>query len=679
MYGSALLFESNEQFSEHLLARSENIKAAISDLFNRLPSASPDVQDLRRQLNELLAKEKDHAVELRKALDNQQSLDERLEAASERYMRAEKKLDRAKSTQVLKLERQAIMGGNGEASSPTTAKKSATPIRKDSEVNGDSENGAAGAEAEVAAKEALAIAEVQRVQAKQLEEDNERLTNQLSAARTQHASLVDDDYAGTSLFKTFKAQYEDVIKRVNDLEVTNVQLREEAQRLQAERTSYRIQIDEDNRSQSNDTEAQIARAETDLVRIRSVRDELISELNIRKSAEENRRTSADQARELAEARDSRIASLESELERLKLQLGESTAPPVSLEDLDNGALQAKVRTLESQYALLGNELSSMEAAWKKTSALASRKVEEISAQEEHLARLSAEKAKAEQKYFAAMKSKDMREGELRSLKSQNARSSEIVSQLKDTEGKTRELVTNLERQAAESRENLAKLETQHRVIDQKATEAGLVTEGLKKQVEELTAMVTTKDEDALAAVKAKREAEIELVKCQGRLEDTKKQAEVLRKHRAADNTASSDDWRVSRAAVPCSLHNANGLYRKSLSVPSATPISAIPCSRPADMSFVNRASRISFRIAHANVRAVGAPLGTMTTWELCFAERNGRGQVAAHAYIPRPRSPNLRPHHALFLEHASQQRCGAFALRCLSGRPSSPWTDEGKQ
>ena len=130
MYGSTLLFENNDLFSKHLQARSHGIKGAIADLFGRLPSASADAEDLRRQLNDLLAKEKDHAVQLRRALDAQESLNERLENASYRYIKAEKMLDRAKSAQVQKLERQAIMGGNSEDATPTTSKKGGTPGKK---------------------------------------------------------------------------------------------------------------------------------------------------------------------------------------------------------------------------------------------------------------------------------------------------------------------------------------------------------------------------------------------------------------------------------------------------------------------------------------------------------------------------------------------------------------------
>ena len=513
---------------------------------------SPDVEDLRRQLNELLAREKEHAVDLRKAIDERDSVSERLENASYRYMTAEKKLDRAKSSQVLKLERAAMMGGNGEASSPTTSKKAVTPKREQSEVNGELEYGMASAEAEAARKEAIAAAEKRKAQLEEIESENERLTNELSAARTKLASLSDDEYAETSLFQKVKSSYEDAIKRVNDLEATNIQLREEAQKLHAERTSYRSAVDDEHRTNNIEIEAQIARAENDLARIRNQRDEFQAELTIRRSAEDNRRISADQSKELAAARDSRIAALESEVERLKLSLGESTASatsdsPTDLEALDEETLKTKLRTLENQYSLLSNELPSMETAWRKTQALASKKVEEIAGWEEQIARLSAEKAKADQKYFGAMKAKDMLFQELRVVKGQNGRSSEIVSQLKEAEGKTRELVANLERQVTESREQLAKLETQHKALEQRSKEAGVVADGLKKQIEDLESLVSGKDKDCLGTAKGKRDAEEGLERCRARLEDTKRQFETMKKARAAESGAvvGGDEWRVS--------------------------------------------------------------------------------------------------------------------------------------
>jgi len=101
--------------------------------------------------------------------------------------------------------------------------------------------------------------------------------------------LTDDDYAKTDLFKTLKSQHEDVIKRINNLEATNVQLREEAQKLQAERTAYRIQMDDESRAVISETESQLARAEADLTRIRNSRDELLADIAIRRLAKKNTR------------------------------------------------------------------------------------------------------------------------------------------------------------------------------------------------------------------------------------------------------------------------------------------------------------------------------------------------------------------------------------------------------
>jgi len=510
-----------------------------------MPSASLEAEQLRGHLNEYLAKEKVHTVELRRIMDERDSLSDRLEAASYRYMTAEKKLDRAKSSQVLKLEKAAMMSSAPDASSPTNSKKAGTPIVEHPEMNGDSDNGTATAEAETARAEAEAVAAQRKAQLDEIESENERLTNELSAARTKVASLSDDDYAETALFKTIKSSHEDAIKRINDLEATNIQLRQEAQKLHSERTTYRSAVDDENRNDRIETETQLARTENDLSRVRGLRDDLQAELSIRKAAEDNRRVAADQSKELAAARDSRISALESEVERLKLELGQSDPSGLDAEELDVDTLRSKLRTVESQYALLSNELPSLEAAWKKTQVIASKKVQEIADFEENIARLSAEKTKANQKFFDAMKAKDLQFNELKALKTQNARSSEIVTQLKDTEGKTRELVANLERQLAESREGLVALEAQHRAVEQSLKERDLLAEGAKKQLEQLRALIESKDRDNLAAAKAKRTTEEEHEKAVARLEDAKKQLEATKQAKVVASSGDSDAWRVS--------------------------------------------------------------------------------------------------------------------------------------
>jgi E3 ubiquitin-protein ligase BRE1 len=263
-----LLFDDHAQFESHLKTRSSKIKAAIKDVFGRLPAAEPEVRSLQERLSALLATEKAHVIESQRIIGERDQLSERLEQASYRYLLAEKKLDRAKSAQVQKLERQATMGGTSESSSSSEKKSAKNEV---AETNGEVDS-AVHAAAETARREALAASEKRKLQTEQLEAENKQLTEELTSAKVRITSLSDEDYAKTDLYKLLKSQHEDVIKRVNDLEATNTQLREEAQKLQAERTSYRNNMEEESQTNTTDLESQLARAESDLARIRNARD-----------------------------------------------------------------------------------------------------------------------------------------------------------------------------------------------------------------------------------------------------------------------------------------------------------------------------------------------------------------------------------------------------------------------
>lgn len=544
IFRSSLQFESHDAFQEHLKERSAKIRDAIKYIFTRLPTTTPEVKELQERLAALLATEKAHVVETQRIIGERDQLTERLEAACVRYLMAEKRMDRAKSAAVQKLESQAIMGGNSEAAN-AGERKSAKAVDS-AETNGEVDS-ATRAAFDTARKEALAAAEKRKLQTEQLEAENKRLTEDLTAARTKLVSCTDEDYAKTDLYKLLKSQHEDVIKRINDLEATNVQLREEAQKLQGERTAYRTQLEDEARAAQSDLESQLARAETDLARVRHARDELQGDVNVRTAQQDQQSLTVEQAKQLADASQNRIAALESEVQRLRLQLGEGTAASAtSVDDLDLEALKAKVRTLESQYALLEKELPSMEAAWRKTQALATKKVADIAAWEEQRSRLLSEKAKADQKYYSAAKSKESRESELRMLRMQNVKSTEVVTQLRDSESNSRALVANLEKQLAESKESLSNLSQQNRSLQQKMSESNITLEGLKTEVANLKKLMVDKDSTAQTAASSKRHAEVELEQLKVRLEDTKKAFESLKRKNAGKGSSDgSDDWRVS--------------------------------------------------------------------------------------------------------------------------------------
>lgn len=547
-FSSSLLFADNAKFEEHLQSRSQDISSAISHLFASPQSPSPEVADLQTRLSTLLAAEKNHIVELEKSRVEKEQLEERLENASLRYMVAEKKLERAKSAAVAKLERQAIYGGRSESGSGLG--EGAANANKDSAggVNGVADGTNSAADAESGRREAVAVAEKQKEQIEKLESENEKLTAQLTALNIKLSRLSDDDYSRTDLFKHLKSQHEDVIKRINNLEATNVQLREEAEKLQAERTAFRVQVENESQTAVAEKEHQLARAESDLARIRTGRDELLADLSIRKASQEQDRAASEQIKELAAARDDRIKALESETERLRIQLHPEESREGSEQELDQfGAdeLRTRYQALKQQYSMLNNELPSMGAAWKKASALASHKVTEFATLEEKVVRLGAEKSKADQKYFAAMKAKEARDQEVRTLRAQNSKSSDIVSQLKDAESSTRSLLVNLEKQLVETKDALNNLTTQNRTAQQQITEDNIMTDSFKTQLGELKKALSTKDASLSTSTNAHRKAEVELEALKVRLEETKKSLESWKTKGLGNQSGEYEMLRVS--------------------------------------------------------------------------------------------------------------------------------------
>lgn len=432
-----------------------------------------------------------------------EQMSDRLVTATHRYMIAEKKIDRLKSQQIQKLENQAV------ASAPAVKEETATTNGAEP-MNGVSPT-VTTEETTTEWKQAKAEAAKRKEHVEQLEADNKKLTEEVSALNVKLAGLSDDDFAKTDLFKAFKSQHEDVIKRINNLEATNIQLRAEAQKYQAERTAYRMKVDDEARATISESEGAVVQAETNLTRIRHSRDELLSKVNMLEAGQKDVQASKKQSADLMSACESRIAALESERERLRLQVTEEpqTEETAQDEDLTPEQLKKTLKTVRSQYQLVANELPGMEAAWKKAQAVAGKKITEIATWEDNLSRANADKAKADQKFFAAMKAKETLEQQLRVLRAQVTKSTEVVAQLKEADALNRPLIDKLEKQNAEMRAQMEDLSTQHRQLQQKLNESAITTEGHVSQIAELKKLVETKDAACLASKKASRESQVE--------------------------------------------------------------------------------------------------------------------------------------------------------------------------
>jgi E3 ubiquitin-protein ligase BRE1 len=543
---SSLLFSDQEQFEDHLRSRSRQIKAVISRIFGPSKPCAPDVTDLQSHIAKLLAAEKGHVADLQKLQSEKEELEHQLENASLRYMTAERKIDRAKSVTVAKLEKQALLGA-------TKASEDGGPIkREESQVNGNTDNSEELADMEIQLNKTAAISDKQKEQLEKLEEENAKLIQQMTELRTKSTILTDEDYAKTELFKQLKSQYEDVVKRVNNLEATNTELKEETTKLRSERTTYQLQLENEQRAAIAEKESLLAASEANLARIRHNRDELLADQAVKQSSLDSHHETVKKVTELASAREDRIRALESELERLNSQTSEMAVDSSSLDALSPEDLRTRYQELDRKYTLLNGELASMSTAYQKASKIASQKVTEFTAMEDKVVKMSMDKTKADQKFFAAMKSKETQAGEIRTLRLQNTKSAEALSALKDAEASSRVLLAALEKQLTELKDALTHKTNEHRTVQQQNITQNLEVTRLNNQITELKAQSTSKDTKLTSASSACRAAELEVEELKSSLKDIRRQLESWK-----SKSGQSEQYELLRTVAYCNVCKRN--------------------------------------------------------------------------------------------------------------------------
>lgn len=469
-------------------------------------------------------------------------MEERLENASLRYMVAEKKFDRMKSVTVAKIEAQAINKStkqipNGINGSHGGGASGSTPVENPAEEN--------------LKKEIMAVSRKQLTQLETYHAENAQMREQITGLNVRLLKTNDEDVTKSEVFTALKTQHEDVITRINNLEALNKQLQEEAERLQAERTQHKKKIESESQAAICDLEGQISRLDADLTRIRTARDELLADQQIRRSSQDSREASYGAVQQLVASNDEKIKALQEEIARLKLM--SEPEPNGSAESYINEnveVLAQKLHRKSEECMMLKSELDTMASAYEKSRALAGKNVINLVTLEEKAARLQAEKSKADQKYFSAMKTKEARESELRSTKVANQKSSDLITQLKDVEASGVAARIGLERELAERRTAQANLEESELKLKQETRQNGVKIGSLTKEVDELRSMLKTKDDSITTLSETTRQAEVELERLKVRVDEAKKNAEMW-KSKGLGNE--SEEYEALRLLALCNV------------------------------------------------------------------------------------------------------------------------------
>ncbi|KAI1337804.1 E3 ubiquitin-protein ligase BRE1 [Xylariaceae sp. FL0016] len=537
-------FSDLDEFKQHLTDKATSIKDLLQKLFVQIGNCRgplvPDVGNLEKEVNQLLAKQKDFLVKLDRLTSDKDSLSDQLNNATLRYLKAERKLDRAKSTQVQKLEQQALANATGRPANITEQENGTVA----DESNGNSET------LQSSLREANAVTIKQQEQLETALAQSKALQEELTSVQIRLTNLTDEDYSRTEVFKLFKGQHDDLLKKLSHLEAENQKVRTESKKLTEERELARKTLKTEAESLIASADEDVQNEKSNVVRIRAQREELSADLQILKAGKEQEKMAYEHMKELVSAKEQRIAALESEVQRLQPSEDlDMTARP-EIDDMPPEDLREKYKKLMRDYDSIVVELPGMTAAVKKFQALANKKVLDFAAHEERLLVAQAEKTKADQKYFNVRKDGEGKNEEIKRLRSQNGKSSEIISQLKDVEAHNRTLATNLEKQLADLKQSNTSLISENKKLEASSHEVSRRYDALKQQVNELTNLTKSKDSTTAMARERNAALEAEIEKLKVRLDTAAKDRDKW-KTKSLSNTTEEEE--MLRRMATCSI------------------------------------------------------------------------------------------------------------------------------
>ncbi|BFZ53879.1 E3 ubiquitin-protein ligase bre1 [Savitreella phatthalungensis] len=461
---------STTALDAHLATVSKTCIEAFERYLNAAHAVGTD-DELRSRLEELSVLFNDIQTKYQTLEAEHSEREGRIGQLEDKLASALRKVDRQKSITLARIEASARKAGHSTGSpAPDSADK----------TNGTSTTGAAGTATPGASS---APSEEQLKEAQKQQQELTDLRNDRANIEKRLADLQASLFSQQQLTQKLEAQLSELDESTvkgsipyKALALVNEQLRgsceatesslakatAELETLKAERQAFRTQAQQAHHDQQEELSQRLSRTEQDLARVRGNRDELHAGLQQRKAQDESRITATQEISELADSLQSRVEALELENARLK------------------GDQETKQPNGDDEREKLKAELSVMEKAFKQAVEQSSRRIMELANVEERIGRLQAEKAKADQKYFAAMKAKDQVTFELKALKLQVMKGGEAIQRYTESDEALQRKVQLLEKRAATeeklhgiAKHELARLEqalTQSKALaDERAT------------------------------------------------------------------------------------------------------------------------------------------------------------------------------------------------------------------
>ncbi|WFD36479.1 RING-type E3 ubiquitin transferase [Malassezia cuniculi] len=486
---------------------------------------------------------------------------ERVEALTNELRAAERRADRATSGAVKAVENPGLANEPVEATRAPAS--TPAPAQTDAQMPDQPAPGAdaeALAAATAEAHEASALASARLKEAEDLRSQLAESQIALDELRRQLHVVPDERVASHPLYHELNIQAMHIQQELERLRGECEALQAENDALREFRTEFQRQTATQANTHAEELQKQLRQRDADVVRLRGQRDELNAELLERRSRENVRFDQVDELKGLVSTKDERVETLRSQVKRLRLELaavrGEAdvaaelaaekevdaalesalatlraeneqlrqgiSPTKEALEALAAGpggtaspeqvrarweALQKEVETLKLQLrtstsstAALADEVDRLSAAYDALDKQFNTRVVNVARLEDKILRLTTEKSKADNKYFAAMRAKDALDAEKRAFARSTKRHNKVLERYAEVE-------KALGQQAAAAEQEVSTLRRALQTHAAALAEAERDRAGLRKRNAEMHKAKTAAE--AAAAAQVKRAAEVD--------------------------------------------------------------------------------------------------------------------------------------------------------------------------
>ncbi|RPD59927.1 BRE1-domain-containing protein [Lentinus tigrinus ALCF2SS1-6] len=164
------------------------------------------------------------------------------------------------------------------------------------------------------------LASLRETKIEELTRENTELQLQLQTAQLQLKTLPDELVTESSQYKILQERASRLDHIAKESQVEAGKLKEQLDNLMTSRSDLEAGLKSANDTAVNELQQTLSKRDSEILRLRSQRDQVTAENNERKDKEKARLSTAAEFKALAEAREDRIAILESETKRLKARL-----------------------------------------------------------------------------------------------------------------------------------------------------------------------------------------------------------------------------------------------------------------------------------------------------------------------------------------------------------------------